>query len=80
LLCPFCGAEIGTRRRRRRGGAAASSAARLWADTRLHHRLRHRQGDPAKPEAAGPRARASRPRTTARARASRPDRLRPRQP
>jgi hypothetical protein len=29
LLCPFCGAEIGTRRRRRRGGAAASSAARL---------------------------------------------------
>jgi len=46
LLCPFCGAEIGTRSRRRRGGAAATSAARLWADPRLHPRFRHRQGDP----------------------------------
>jgi hypothetical protein len=46
LLCPFCGAEIGTRRRHRRGGTAATSAARLWADPRLHPRFRHRQGDP----------------------------------
>ena len=46
LLCPFCGAEIGTRRRRRRGGAAAPSGAKLWADPRLHPRSRHRQGDP----------------------------------
>ncbi|MEE8278962.1 MAG: transposase, partial [Thermoanaerobaculia bacterium] len=46
LLCPLCGAEIGTRRRRRRGGAAASSGAKLWAGSLLHHRLRHRQGDP----------------------------------
>jgi hypothetical protein len=46
LLCPLCGAEIGTRRRRRRGGAAASSAASLWAGPRLHHRLCHRPRDP----------------------------------
>ena len=46
LLCPFCGAGIGTRRRYGRGGAAATSVARLWADPRLHPRFRHRQGDP----------------------------------
>ncbi|MGB6000365.1 MAG: transposase zinc-binding domain-containing protein, partial [Thermoanaerobaculia bacterium] len=76
LLCPFCGGEIGTRRRRRRGGAAASSGASLWADPLLHHRLRHRSGDPTEPQAAGPGARASGPRATARARAPRPDSLR----
>ena len=76
LLCPFCGAEIGTRRRRRRSGAAASSAASLWAGPCLHHRLCHCTGDPPKPEAASPRARTSCPWTTARDRAPRPDCLR----
>jgi hypothetical protein len=75
LLCPFCGTEIGTRRRRRRGAEAAPSAARLWANTRLHHRLCHRPGDPPQSEASGSTTRASGPRTTARARASRSDSL-----
>ena len=75
LLCPFFGAEIGTRRRRRRGGAAAPSAVRLWADPRLHPRLRHRPRHPQESQAPCPGAHTARPRPTSRVRASGSDSL-----
>jgi len=75
LLCPFCGAEIGTRRRRRRGDLVATSVARLWADPRLHRRLPFGQGAPQEPEASGPGARAAGSRASGNSRAHRRIRL-----